>query len=130
MLHEKLAGMQASMSKLASAGTDPVRSILAMEVISTALEPAHHDGLTVMVRPGELVVFETDGSHKDSIQYGGMGAPGNLTIIGGDGPMTFIVGMCIASKVLKVPLEELVEMMIAFAKTVFTGYHEAKGEGR
>ena len=135
MLNEKLDSLGTHLHRLTvdSGPNDRmVKTLVALDIIRIALDPACHDGLTIMCReanPPELIVFETEGERKP-LRYGGVGSPDDIKVIGSDGPLTFIVGLCLAARTVKMPLPEVVNMLIALAKAVFSGYHEAKGEGR
>jgi len=133
MIHENLVKIHGDMHQLAAAEDNrAAQALIALGVIGTAINSEFHDGLTVMVREGdgasppEVVVFETDGSHKDSIKYGGVGSPDAIKVVGGDSPVTFIVGLCLAAHATKIPLQEVVSMLIALAKAIFADYHETK----
>jgi hypothetical protein len=133
MIHEKLVELHEPMCRLANGGDDrATQSLIALAVIGTAITSEFHEGLTLMVRQGdeksppEVVVFESDGSRKDAIRYGGIGDPKDIKVVGGDGPLTFIVGLCLVAHAAQIPLPEVVEMLIALAKAVFADYHESK----
>ena len=122
-MHEKLLEIQDLMGKLAVETNVPKAQALAKTVLKTAIEEDYLDGLSLVSREDSLIVFETGKGGK--IGFGGIGnGKGEMFMVGGDGPLTFILAMIWTMGKMEAPIDEILKMLVTYSRELA----ETKGE--
>lgn len=125
-MHEKLLEIQDWMGKLAVETSLPKAKAMATAILKTAIEEKYLDGLSLVSREDSMIVFETGKGGK--IGFGGIGnGEGEMFMVGGDGPLTFILAMIWTMGKMEAPIDEILRMLVTYAREMWA---ETKGEAK